>query len=351
MGYCQYLKYMTKVQFSDNLDKKIHLQDGLSPIRRLNHASKMLGKSVFIKDDSDISSVYGGSKVRKLEFILYDALNKGAKNLITIGSWGSHHILATARHTQALDLNLHAVVLAQPELPHIDFTVSQSISAGAHLYPVSNELKAFLKIRSLMKEMQKARLNPYFISLGGSSDLGVLGTVNAAIEILDQTDGVLRSDRYPIYMALGSGSSVAGLALGLALAGRVNPINAIQVASSMVVNRFVLKRLLKSAAQLLVGPSQQKSLVSLAESMIIIDKTHLGKGYGWPTPEGQNAIDMCAGDDLTLDPIYTGKVFSALISSGESQEEILYWHTHAHTLPFNPQDLRLPSWYAQRRKR
>jgi 1-aminocyclopropane-1-carboxylate deaminase/D-cysteine desulfhydrase-like pyridoxal-dependent ACC family enzyme len=341
---------MIKIQFSDNLEKKIHLRDGLSPIRRLNHISKMLDKNVFIKDDSAISSVYGGSKVRKLEFILHDALNKGAKNLVTIGSWGSHNILATARHIQALDLNLHAVVLAQPELPHIDFTISHSISSGAHLYPVSNELKAFLKIRSLMKEMEKARLNPYFISLGGSSDLGVLGTVNAVFEMVDQADILLQYDHYPIYMALGSGSSVAGLALGLALAGKVNPINAIQVTSSLVVNRFVLNRLLKSAAQLLVGPSQQKSLVSLAASMIKIDKTYLGRGYGWPTAEGQNAIDMCAWDDLALDPIYTGKVFSALISSSEHQGEILYWHTHSYNLPSNPEDLRLPSWYVLRNK-
>jgi 1-aminocyclopropane-1-carboxylate deaminase/D-cysteine desulfhydrase-like pyridoxal-dependent ACC family enzyme len=342
---------MSKIQYSSNLDKKMHLRDGVSPIRRLHHVSNLLNKSIYIKDDSAISTVYGGSKVRKLEYILQDILSKGAKNLVTIGSWGSHHILATARHVEALGHNLHAVVLAQPDLPHIDFTISHSISSGAHLYPVGNELLAFLKIRSLMKGMKKSNLDPYFISLGGSSDLGVLGTVNAAFEMIDQVNGNLHSDHFPIYMALGSGSSVAGLALGLAMAGKANPINAIQVTSSMVVNRFILNRLLNSAAQLLVESSQQKSLVALAASLIKIDKTHLGRGYGWPTIEGLNAIDICARDDLTLDPIYTSKVFSALIASSKNDEEVLYWHTHSYALTSNPLDLRLPSWYLDRKKR
>lgn len=342
---------MTKIQFSDALGRKISLRDGESPIRRLCHVSKKLGRDIFIKDDSAISSVYGGSKVRKLEFILYDALYKGARNLVTVGSWGSHHILATARHIQSFDLDLHAVVLAQPDLPHIDLTVDHSISSGAQLIPVNNELNAFLKIRSMMKMMDKGGMNPYFISLGGSSALGVLGTVSAAFELIDQAHGVLRSHDYPIYMALGSGSSVAGLALGLALAGKSNSISAIQVTSSMVVNRFVINRLLRSAAELLVVPSEQKSLVELAASKIKINKAQLGKGYGWPTTEGQNAIEMCAIDDLVLDPIYTGKAFSALVLSNEHEEESLYWHTHSFALPSNPNSLRLPSWYAQRNKK
>jgi D-cysteine desulfhydrase len=341
---------MSKIQFSDVLEKKICLRGGESPIRRLNHASKTLGKSIFVKDDSAISSVYGGSKVRKLEFVLHDALNKGAKNLVTIGSWGSHHILATARHIQTLDLALHAVVLAQPDLPHIDSTVDHSISSGAHLIPVTNEWHAFLKIRSLMKSMEREGLNPYFISLGGSSAHGVLGTVSAAFELIEQAQGILHSNDYPIYIALGSGSSVAGLALGLALAGKSNPIIAIQVTSSMVINRFAINRLLKSAAELLVEPSQRKSLVALAASKIKINKAHLGRGYGWPTTEGQNAIDMCGRDDLALDPIYTSKVFSALIASSDCEEEVLYWHTHSFALPSNPRGLVLPSWYVQRNK-
>lgn len=308
----------------------------------------MLGKPIFVKDDSKISSIYGGSKVRKLEFILHDALNKGAKNLVTVGSWGSHHVLATARHIQPLELNLHAVVLAQPDLPHIGSVVGHCIASGAHLIPVRNEWSALFKIRSLMRQMERKGLNPYFISLGGSSSLGVLGTVSSAFELIEQADGILHSNDYPIYMALGSGSSVAGLALGLALLGKANPIKAIQVTSSVVINRFVINRLLKSAAELLVEPVRQKSLVALASSKIKIDKSHLGRGYGWPTIGGQHAIAMCAPDDLVLDPIYTSKVFSALAASSKDEKEALYWHTHSFPLPSLSQDLRLPLWYVQR---
>jgi D-cysteine desulfhydrase len=149
----------------------------------------------------------------------------------------------------------------------------------------------------------------------------------------------------PIYVALGSGSTAAGLALGLVLANRPRPIKAIQVTSSVVVNRFVLNRLLIAGAKLLVGPEQQKELVSKAAQLIEIDNQMLGRGYGHPTSQSEIALDEARRDELLLDPIYTSKVFAAIQHSPQDGMPILYWHTDSFPLAVSDSSLSLPEWY------
>lgn len=331
------------------LDNKVSLIEAPSPIERLNHLSSFLQREIYCKDDSNLSVIYGGTKVRKLEYILKDALDQGAQHLITVGSWGSHHILATAHHAAALNLKVHGVVLPQPVLPQVESVLSRSLAAGAHLYPVNNELAAFWKIRSLMRGLQKSGQAPYLISLGGSSPAGVLGTVQAALELVNQARANPLLKEATIYMALGSGSSVAGLALGLGLLGYSGKIKAIQVTSGLVMNRFMLYRLLVAGAMHITqGSANQKSLITLAASMIEIDKTFLGKGYGWPTPEGRQVIEIAAQDSIEVDAIYTAKVFAAMCASKQREEVSLYWHTKALDSSVEGENLTLPYWYLHR---
>lgn len=332
-----------------HLDNKVSLIRAPSSIERLNNISRFLQREIYCKDDSGLSEIYGGTKVRKLEYILKDALDVGAKNLVTVGGWGSHHILATARHGAALDLKVHGVVLPQPVLPQVEWVLKRSLASGAHLYPVNNELAAFWKIRSLMRGLQKSGQAPYLVGLGGSSPAGILGTVQAALELTNQVRVNPSLKEATIYMALGSGSSVAGLALGLALLGYSGKIKAIQVTSGLVMNRFMLYRLLVAGAMLITKESaNQKSLIAFAASMIDIDKTFLGRGYGWPTQEGSKAIEMAAQDGIQVDAIYTAKVFAAMCASKQRENVSLYWHTKALDFSEEGKNLALPHWYLNR---
>ena len=336
---------MNKNKISELLDRRVVLQHEPTPIRRLHHISASLNKEVFCKDDSHISAIYGGSKVRKLEFIFQDALAKRAKKLVTVGSWASHHVLATALFSKGLNLKLDAVVLPQPHSELVDHAMHHAMSAGANLSPASSELIAALKILKIMTLASIKGERPYFINLGGSSAYGVLGSVLGAFELLEQVDANMAPKEGAIYVALGSGSTAAGLALGLVLANRPRPIKAIQVTSSLVVNRFVLNRLLMAGAKLLVEPEQQKELVSKAAQLIEIDEQMLGRGYGYPTSQSAIAMDEAQLDELLLDPIYTSKVFAAIQQSPQDGLPVLYWHTESFPLAAIDSNLSLPQWY------
>ena len=336
---------MNTNKISELLSRRVILQHAPTPIRRLDHLSSSLNKEILCKDDSHISSIYGGSKVRKLEFIFQDALDKRAKNLVTVGSWASHHVLATTLFSKDLKLNLDAVVLPQPHSDLVDHAIHHAISAGANLFPASSELIAALKILKIMTFSSMRGERPYFINLGGSSAYGVLGSVLGAFELLEQVDAKMAPKEGSIYVALGSGSTAAGLALGLVLANRPRPIKAIQVTSSVVVNRFVINRLLVAAAKLLVGPEQQKELVSKALLLIEIDDQMLGQGYGYPTSQSTMALDEARLDNLLLDPIYTSKVYAAIQHSPQDGMPILYWHTESFPLAAIDSNLSLPEWY------
>lgn len=311
---------------------RIQLLDGESPLYALPTISGMIGNGIYVKNDANVSSVYGATKVRKLEFILWDALTKGAKNLVTVGGWGSNHVLATALYCQKFGLGLHAVLVPQPFSAKVDHTLACIRSTNAQIYPVKSDVLAPIKVWSLMSQMKKTNQSPYFVYLGGSSALGTLGTVLAAFEFLDQAKLQLTSNEFTVYSALGSGSSVAGLALGFAYSGKKNKIKAIQVTSNVVINKYILNLQLNAAAKLFVRPSSQKSLVKKAKSLIFIDRGFLGKGYGWKTPEGGKAMEIAHLDGLCLDPVYTSKVFAGLLSEKYRPEEAVYWHTHSFEL-------------------
>jgi D-cysteine desulfhydrase len=197
----------------------------------------------------------------------------------------------------------------------------------------------------LLRRLHRSGERPYLVNLGGSSGVGMLGTVRAALELVAQVEAQKAPRAGSICVALGSGSTAAGLALGLVLAGASRPVRAVQVTSGLVVNRFVLDRLLHAGASLLVEPRSRRALVKAASQCITIDRSALGQGYGWPSDKGRQATALAALDGLELDPTYTAKVVAAILDGAGGQEPVLYWHTLAGQQPPPTGDLRLPPWY------
>jgi D-cysteine desulfhydrase len=331
--------------FDARLSRRVVLVQGVTPVRRLDAISTTVKCDVFVKQDNETSAIYGGTKTRKLEFILQAAGEAGARSLVTLGSWASHHVIATALHARALGLPVHAVVSPQPHSPLIGHALHRCTEAGVTLYPASSELGSAYGLWTLLRSLRRSGDSPYLVNLGGSSGVGMLGTVRAALELVAQIAEQKAPRTGPIYVALGSGSSAAGLALGLVLAGAPRPIRAIQVTSSLVVNRFVLNRLMHAGASLLVEPRHRNALVKTASQCISIDQSALGQGYGWPSDKGNRATALAALDGLVLDPTYTAKVVAAILDGAQAQEPVLYWHTLAEQNPPPPGQLRLPPWY------
>jgi D-cysteine desulfhydrase len=331
--------------FHETLSKRVLLVGGATRVRRLDSVSAATNRDVFVKQDDQTSALYGGTKTRKLEFILQAATAAGADSLVTLGSWGSHHIIATALHARTLGLRVHAIVSPQPRTLYVEYALHRCMQADVALYPAGSGLNSAYVLWKVLRELRRKGRRPYLINLGGSSGAGMLGTVRAALELTQQISEGSAPSTGPIYVALGSGSTVAGLALGLVLSGQQRRIRAIQVTSGMVVNRFVLHRLLVAGADLLVEPRARQAVVKAASECIDIDRSMLGRGYGWPCSESDSAIALAGIDGLALEATYTAKVLSALLARPLERGPALYWHTLSTPQPPPSGELMLPPWY------
>lgn len=336
---------MPTVDVQACLARRIELLSGVTPVHRLPAVTSAIGSEVFVKRDDACSPVYGGTKTRKLEFILKEVQEADARSIVTLGSWASHHVLATGLHAQAMGIVVHAVVSPQPSAAVIAPALHQCLRAGVVLHPVGGGLGSAWGVWKLLRQLRKMQQRPYLVNLGGSSGPGMLGTVRAAFELVTQQDKGDAPREGPIYVALGSGSTAAGLSLGLVMAGVPRTIHAVQVSSGMVVNRFVLGRLMHAGAALLVAPHLRRALVQSALQRIVLDQSQLGQGYGMTTPAAKAAMRLAESDNLALDEIYTAKAFSAMLAASHGDKPVLYWHTLAQNLPQPQGELTLPQWY------
>ena len=196
---------------------------------------------LWVKRDDASGAAYGGNKVRKLEFLLGEAKACGARQLVTLGAIGSHHVLATAIYGRQVGLAVDAVVFPQPLTEHVREQILADVAAGARLHPTSGYLGVPWRVWRLRR-----RADTLWISSGGSSPIGTLGYVTAGLELLEQiARGELpRPD--VIYVALGSCGTAAGLLVGLCGAPTLPRLDArlvgVRVVDRLVSNERVTRR-------------------------------------------------------------------------------------------------------------
>ncbi len=303
-----------------------------TPLSRLPRTSAATGSDVWVKRDDLSSPAYGGNKVRKLEFLLAEAKAQGADTLVTLGAVGSHHVLATAIHGGAAGFAVHAVVLPQPPSAHAREVAALHVAHGVVLHPADGILAIMREMKRVTAMLTAEGKKPYVIAPGGSSPLGALGYVAAGLELAAQVEAGEMPMPDRLFVALGSGSTVAGLALGLALADVKVTVEAVRITGPMLMNRFYLWRLVRGTARLLrEGGVTTQNLTGAAMKRVHVATAMLGAGYGHPTAAGNYAMELAATDGLLLEPTYTAKAFAGLIREGRGRpgKTLLYWHTLA----------------------
>ncbi len=192
-----------------------------TPVQKLDQLGQQLGlDNLFIKRDDLSGKIYGGNKIRKLEFILGKAIRTKAGEVLTFGAAGSNHALATAIYADQLGLKSISMLASQPNASYIRRNLLMSYHYGAelHLIPnipfiplVANPAVLYQLLRHRLKRGQF----PMIVPMGGSSPLGAVGFVNAAFELQEQIlKGEISEPDY-IYVASGSMGTAAGLILGL----------------------------------------------------------------------------------------------------------------------------------------
>ena len=304
-----------------------------TPLVRADRFGTAVGADVWIKRD-DIGSIgLAGNKVRKLEFVVADAIAQGADTLVTAGAAQSNHARATACAAAALGLRC-ILVLGGSKPPKAEGNLLLDGLFGAEPRFVGSDDWGEID-RALADTVAAARDAgdaPYLIPLGCSSPLGAVGFAAAYRELLDQLDlaGVTAAE---VWHASTSGGTQAGLTLGRWLAGR-GPV--VRGVSAGVVWRNpcgALARHATEAAALLGEP------VEIARADIALDMGWVGGGYGEPTPEALEAIDLLARTEgILCDPVYSGKALAALVGAartGRLPDPIVFWHTGGAPVVFD----------------
>lgn len=189
---------------------------------------------IYVKRDDLSSFDLSGNKVRKLEFILADCLEKGHDSVITIGGIQSNHARATAVAAKQLGLDVH-LILRTPNFEGDLGLVGNLLFdrlVGSTIHTVTPSTYAQIGSESLCQQLseqlQLQGKNPYVIPVGGSNAVGALGYIDAIQEIIDHG---IQFDH--IVFACGSGGTATGLALGVRLAGlRDTQVHAVGVCDS-----------------------------------------------------------------------------------------------------------------------
>jgi D-cysteine desulfhydrase len=292
----------------------VPLADGLpTPVDRVEDR-------FWVQRDDLSDSRYGGNKVRKLEHLLAIAARRGGP-VLTAGATGSHHVVATAVHAQRLGLEVEAVRFPQPRTDHADamFAKAEALGVRSVDAPSSTAMPFVLARRW-------ARLAPAgatLITPGGSTPVGILGYVGAGLELADRFAGEGWDEPHDVVVALGSGGSSVGLALGLALAGwRRATVVAVRVADRIVTNAPVLRGM----------EAGVRSLLALGggfppPARWTIDGRWFGPGYGHPTEAGWAAAERAAGLGLRSEPTYTAKALAAAFERLDAGRRVVFLQT------------------------
>jgi D-cysteine desulfhydrase len=301
-----------------------------TPVSRLD---RLVAGNLWIKRDDLSSPVYGGNKVRKLEFILPAARRRRSRLLITMGGIGSHHGLATAIFCRRLGLPCMLLLFRQPLTEEVKKNLLLMHAQGARLVYRRTLGRTVV---SYFLGMRIKHPRACFVYAGGSNPVGTIGFVNAAFELKRQVDAGELPEPGAILCPFGSGGTLAGLALGVRLAGLASRVVGVRVTASRLgpfsaATEGTVRRLMERTLALLRRRAPSVSGVRLQAPSILHD--YFGPGYGAATDEGGRAARlMQEKEGIGLEPTYTAKTVAAVLdfckNRGTSEGPVLYWHTY-----------------------
>jgi 1-aminocyclopropane-1-carboxylate deaminase len=308
---------------------------GPTPIEPLPRLSAHLGGKVEIwakREDCNSGLAFGGNKVRKLEYLVPDALAQGCDTLVSIGGVQSNHTRQVAAVAAKLGLKCLLVQGSWVDWPDGAYdrvgNIQLSRVLGAQLVFSQEDFGIAIK-RSWEEALERVRRDggkPYAIPAGASDHpLGGLGYVGFAEELRRQErDLEFRFDA--IITASGSGSTQAGMVVGFAADGRADRVLGIDITAKPAETRAQVKRIAERTADL-VGLDR-----AIAEGDIVLDERFAGPVYGVPSAATLEAIRLCARlEGMVTDPVYEGKSMQAMIAMVRSGafppgSKILYVH-------------------------
>lgn len=279
------------------------------------------GVSLLAKRDDLSAPLLGGNKVRALELLLA-GLAPG-DTVLTVGASGSTHALAVAEYARSLGAECEVITWPQ-ETNAVSRATSARLQSVARVTSANSVATAYLRAA-----LRRSRRRVMWVPAGGSVALGAIGHVNAALELVAQ----LQRDNLPmphtIVVPLGSGGTVAGMLVGLALAGLETDVVGVRVVPSAVANRWRVLRLARQTRTLLSRLAQVE-LPPIDAGRLEIEQGAYGGAYGRETNDGRDsALALRTGGGPRLDGTYSAKAFGNALGRARRMpdEGVLFWLT------------------------
>jgi D-cysteine desulfhydrase len=292
-----------------------------TPVERLKSLERELkAENLHIKREDKVSELYGGNKIRKLEFIIAEAKAAGASHAISFGFAGSNQTLASAVFAREAGITPISMHLRQPNAKYVrkNLLYQQLLGAEFHhysgmatIYPglVYVYVKCFLKTFRI----------PFIIPPGGSSGAGALGMSGIVFELKSQIDAGILPAPDLIYIPFGSTGTAVGVALGILALGLKTKVKGIRVSGRDDCSFDTAKEVFAEAIEIAGRYVPKFKNFKLTGDILEVIDDYIGPGYAHFTKEGMAAVKLLKEtDNVTLDGTYTGKAMAALIDDAEA---------------------------------
>lgn len=324
--------------------------DDLAPVMR----DARLSTRAFVKRDDRSSTVYGGNKVRTLEVLFAEALERGATHVVSTGAFGTNHGVATALHAPRVGLDASALLFPQPASPCALENFEVLAARELHAIPHWSALPPAMLVATIRARLRHQRT--YVMVPGGATPRGALGYVNGALELAEQVAAGATPEPRTIVVGVGSTCTTAGLLVGVHVASRLGlafdvppTIHAVRVTPWPVTAKRRILALAVDAARLLAELSGEPRFAFDAATLaasLRVDGSQLGRGYGHATAAGHEALSRFALiDGLALDTTYSAKSAAALLALARrgAAGPLLFWSTKS-TAPLSSTAPHAPRW-------
>jgi len=320
---------------------KVNLCHQPTPLEEMPRLTEALaGPRLFVKRDDCTGLASGGNKTRKLEFLIADALSLGADTLVTYGAVQSNHVRQTAAAACKIGLNCHVIlerrVLHKGQRYEETSNILLNYMFGATIEFREAGLDITAEALALTNSLKSQGKNPYFIPGGGSNEIGSLGYVSCAQELLLQIKNQ-RLNVQSVIVATGSFGTQAGLTAGFSALGCDIPIIGISV-------RRKREEQIDNVYKLSLETSKLLGAKPIKRNQVLVYDNYIGEGYAIPNKGTMDAIEILAKKEgILLDPVYTGKAMAGLIDLIDTEVinatgDVVFIHTGGSVALFAYED-------------
>ena len=300
-----------------------------TPTHRLNNMSARLKIDLYCKRDDLTAFAFGGNKVRKLDYLIMDAISTGCDCLITFGAVQSNWCRMTSVAGKVNGLDVFLVLAGgKPEKDTANLLLDKLAGADISYIESLEKDDIVREVDRKIQELKDAGRKPYFMPVGGSVARGSLGYIQAMAEILEYSEKNEVEFR-DIIVASGSAGTQAGLVAGQVISGWQGRVTGMAVSRGSDEQEQNVFNITRDTLEM-VGHNYNEDRL---RALVKVDDNYLGEGYRMITPECSQAIeDFVRYEGIYLDEVYTGKAAAGLIDYAEentfsSGSTVLFIHT------------------------